>query len=158
MDENQMSCNNAAIISLIGCLWYSQKSIQVISNRIYLVQKINWLPQSRKASELSHLHTSSGSNGVCPSSEKSSSSRASHSLSSSHSWQEGWGDVSTSWISFLLSNTKHSKHVIFTCETKCYIETSILMQCQWNAWPDLSISLPFPLPKMLHDVSSHSFS
>jgi len=100
MDENQTPCNNVAIISLIGCLWYCHRRLQVISNLIYLVQKTNWLPQSRKASELSHLHTSAGRNRFCPSSEKSNSSQAVHSFSSSLSWQEGWGwgEWSSSWI------------------------------------------------------------
>lgn len=48
MDGNQMPCNNAATISLIGCLRYCHRSTQVISNLIYLVQKINQLPWSRK--------------------------------------------------------------------------------------------------------------
>lgn len=153
MDEDQMSCNNAAIISLIGCLWYSHKSIQVISNLIYLVQKTNWLPQSRKASELSHLHTSSGSNRASPSSEKSSSSKASHSLSSSRSWQEGWGEVGTSWIYFLLSKTKHSKHTIFTFETKCHWNFFLnAVPMKWSDWIYLYL---VPLSSQKYSMMSH---
>lgn len=154
MDENQMSCNNAAIISLIGCLWYAHKSKQVISNLIYLVQKINWLPPSRKASELSHLHTSSGSNRACPSSEKSSSSKASHCLSSSTAGrkvEKRW--VQAEWVSCCPKLS--IVNILYLLLKPNVMLKLFFFKAMPVKWSDQIYLYLFPLPSQKYSMMSH---
>lgn len=145
------------IIMLLLLAWLAAFDTVMEANRfslIYLLQKINQLPQSRKASEWSHLCTSAGGNRACPKLlESCSLFQFFPQLAGSMGMGRGWFKLNK--IGYI-PELSIVNILYFLLKLKCHVEL-FFFKCsaKWNGLTKIICIFPPPFLKRLHEVIPH---